>query len=100
MVIAMEVCEHCGGSVVELNDGWARCTACGRDPDAPGRAPTPEEKQQSRKDNQNTHLASFDVMARDGQIVALHRQGNISVEALAERFGLSKTRIQTIVKVD
>ena len=68
-------------------------------PGRPTSAADPRGKTAVQEDNIVTHGA-FNTMFRDGQIVALYREEDISIEALAERFRLSKTRIQAIVKVD
>ena len=97
MVTAVRPCEHCAGAVVVHSDEWPRCAACGRDPDAPARPPTREEKRLSTNDSKVTHAFNFNSAARDARIIELHNAG-VSAASLAERFGLSLTRVHTIVK--
>ena len=99
MMIAVASCAHCDGPILTLVDGYSSCAACGRDPDAPARPPTREERRLSANDNKVNRAFNFNAMFRDGRIIELHNAG-VGVAALSERYGLSKTRIQAIVKTN
>ena len=93
-------CTGCGGTAIRSVDGFCRCFNCGMDADYPARPPTAGEKALAALDRR---IPSVDAGAaktnaeRDSHIIYLHESG-LSYNALAERFGLSATRVSGIIK--